>query len=190
VAGCRATAVGRSAAYARNAVLQALGTGAVLASNHEAWVATTTGAITVALLAGAVAALIATGLVEANATRRRRRRMKTTFGHLAGANSVRRKLDDVLLPERAMIAVNDNILVVTYFDDHDRAVVKGEIEMNEQFARSGRGHYHDYRLDPEPLWGFWEIQVTPQGEILQHTIYANPKTQAETVQGFVWEPQD
>jgi hypothetical protein len=169
-------------------VLLALDAAPLVVSAHQAWVATTSGAIIVALVAGIVAALLATALVAAGGLWLRKRRRQRDFASLAGDYDIRRKLHHKLEPEFARIIVTDNLLRITYIDG-EKTVVEGHIEMNEQLVRSGRGHYHDYRKTPDHLWGFWEIQVTPTGEILQHTTYANPQTHTAVVSGFVWEPR-
>ena len=114
----------------------------------------------------------------------RRRRLEHDFGPLAGRYRMTRKFGSLPEHEIASIVVDGHLLVVDWEQCDPGRVVHGEIEMNEQFPRSGRGHYDDNAV-AEQLWGFWDVQVKDPDTILVHTTYATD-LHTSVVSGFVW----
>ncbi|MFL5961792.1 MAG: hypothetical protein ACJ757_02720 [Gaiellaceae bacterium] len=115
----------------------------------------------------------------------RKQRFSRDFGRLSGTYRVMRKLADQPEQETVSIGVQRNLLAVEFGDLEDGESVTGEIVMNEQLHGSGEGYYRHVK-DGVQMWGFWDIQVKDATTILVHTTYANPKTYAAVVSGFVW----
>jgi hypothetical protein len=130
-------------------------------------------------VAGVVAGLFLTGASELLRWWRRRR----NFEWLAGSYSVRERYTDQPEPDDVSITVEKNVLVVT-FKRQDGSEINGEIAMNEQLPRSGRGHYSHTAEG----WGFWEAQVRKeQRELLVlATFAAETSPRSVDVRGYVW----
>ena len=139
-----------------------------------------------ALVGGVVAGVVAIGTWALLASCRRRWRNHRHFGRLSGRYRITKKVVKEPPVETASIRVKGSVLMVEYeaLPNRDGSVT-GEIAMMELFPRSGEGHYSDTR-DGKQLWGFWELQVKDDDTLLVHTSYANHKTLALTVEGFVW----
>lgn len=135
---------------------------------------------------GVAAGFIAIVIWEVWLRLRRRRRLRKQYAHLAGEYSVTRKLQpDVREPGTAVITVKGNVLSVRFRDLPPGRSVTGEISMNEQLRRSGRGHYYDAE-DGKDLWGYWDLQVVPSNTLLIHTTFAQHEEHRAVVSGFVW----
>ena len=137
------------------------------------------------LLVGVVAGVVATIIWALGAWIYRERRLRREFHPLTGTYRSTRKLTDQSEPETVSIRVSRNILLVEFEGIPDGDSVTGEIAMNEQLPRSGRGQYFHVK-DGAQLWGFWDIQVKDANTILVHRTYANPKNHTAVVSGFVW----
>jgi hypothetical protein len=105
---------------------------------------------------------------------------------LTGRYRSTRKLASVSDPETATIRAAKNLLRVHFegLDDGDSIV--GEIVMNEQLPRSGKGHY-SHISKGEDLWGFWDLQVKDKRTLLVHTTYVDAETCREVVAAYVWD---
>ena len=115
----------------------------------------------------------------------RRRRLKHSFGPLAGTYQSARKLTNE--PERGTVSitVKGNILGVRFGNLAEGESVTGEIAMNEQLPRSGRGHYWHLEGGLQ-MWGFWDVQAVDADTLLVHTTYANHLQPVAVVSGYVW----
>jgi hypothetical protein len=136
------------------------------------------------VVAGVVAAFAWWLLTEL----RRRWQLKHHFGWLAGTYSVKERYTDQ--PELAdvSITVEKNVLVVK-FQRQDGSEINGEIAMNEQLPRSGRGHYSHTVVQG---WGFWEVQTRKEERevLVLATFAANTSPRSTDVRGYVWSRID
>ena len=137
------------------------------------------------LLTGVVAGLVATVVWTLLTWDQRRRRLKRDFAPLEGTYSVTRKLAADQEPETVVIEVEKSTLVVRFTGLSAGETVTGEIAMNEQLPRSGKGHYWHVRGEAQ-MWGFWALQVKDVNTLLVHTTYASHKQPVPVVSGFVW----
>jgi hypothetical protein len=119
-----------------------------------------------------------------------RLRLWLTFRQYAGSYLERRKFPTDPMAERnhLRIEVRRNILAVRFERQHQGRTITGDIVMNPQFPRSGRGQYDDH-TDARQLWGFWDVQIKDATTILVHTTYASPEDTA-VMQGYIWERSD
>ena len=136
-----------------------------------------------AIVTGLVAALIWWGITWLL----RCWRLDQNFKHLAGQYRVTKKLEAEPQTYWVSIKVSGNLMTVTYEDLPEGDSVTGEIVMNEQLPRSGRGHYHHLKSGVQ-LWGFYDAQLTPTGTILVHKTFVLAKKDREEVQAFEWSP--
>ena len=117
---------------------------------------------------------------------RRRWRLAQDFGWLNGTYRVTPKLADEPEPGTLSITANKNVLSIKSEPPGDGSYT-GEVVMNEQLPRSGEGHYWQMK-GGLLLWGLWEVEVVKEEKkLLVHRTYANHKTHAAVVSGFVWE---
>jgi hypothetical protein len=141
------------------------------------------------LVTGAVAGVVAAFAWWLLTALLRQWRLRRDFAWLAGCYSSTRKLKEQPEPERVSIAVDGNLLLVRFEGLAEGAAVEGEIAMNEQLPRSGRGHYAHRFSDGTQGWGFWDVQTLKESQtILVHTTFAaNTVPPTAEVSGFVWE---
>jgi hypothetical protein len=132
---------------------------------------------------GAFAGLVATVAWAFLTGIRRRWRLWRDFQWLAGSYSVKERYRDQPEPDDVSITVEKNILAVT-FTRIDGSEIHGEIAMNEQLPRSGRGHYSH----TDDGWGYWEVQTrNEERELLVLTTFAaNTSPRSVDVRGYVW----
>src|SRR5205823_755601 len=111
---------------------------------------------------------------------------KRHFAPLSGTYESTRKLANTPEPERVVIRAERNVLRVTFENMPSGESVTGEIAMSQELQRSGRGHYwHD--KNGEHLWGFWDVQATPDRALLVHASFAaNTDPPLLVTSGFVW----
>ena len=90
--------------------------------------------------------------------------------------------------EPIQISVERNVLTVKLVDLRGGVKAKGEIVMNEQLPRSGRGHYSHDVVDGLRGFGFWDVQTLKESkEILVHTTFAaNTLPGTAEVRGYTW----
>jgi hypothetical protein len=112
------------------------------------------------------------------------------FAPLSGTYESTRKLANKAEAERVVIRAKRGILHVTFENMPIGQSVKGEIAMNQELRRSGRGHYLHVK-NGEHLWGFWDVQVTTERALLVHASFA-AKTDPPLLvtSGFVWRRVD
>jgi hypothetical protein len=139
----------------------------------------------VAVIGGIVATAIWTLVWSVLVWDRRRRRLRRDFHRLAGEYEVTEKFAASPEPYTALVTVRRNVLHVRWNNARPTESVIGEIVMDEQIPKSGRGRYHQEFKGSE-YWGFWDLQVEDDS-LLVHTTYADPQARM-VFAAYVWRP--
>jgi hypothetical protein len=133
-----------------------------------------------------VTGVVAAGVWAALALALRWWLRKRHFGPLAGTYTVTRKLGQTPEPDVVVIRVSGNVLEVEALCVPNAESVTGQIVMNEQLWRSGRGHYDHLKTNGDQLFGFWDVQVKDADTLLIHTTFVDQANHRAVVTGYVW----
>jgi hypothetical protein len=134
------------------------------------------------LLTGVVAGVVAAAVWAFLALLNRQRRFRR-LKRWNGAYRIFEKSKNRAEPETLSIRTTGNLLEVRFANMPDGQSVEGQIVMDEQTLKGGKGQY-EHTTSKEQAWGFWEVQLKEPDMILVHTTFTTRA--GPVVRGYVW----